>query len=298
MSSEILSALWQSATQQQFPSHALYLVATPIGNQADISIRALVTLSKVDAIACEDTRHSKTLLNHYGIQKPLIVAHEHNENEAAQQIIQQLQRGERIALISDAGTPAISDPGARVVAQVRAAGLRVIPIPGASAVITALSATGIEDGFSFVGFLPPKATARAQVLKNWQGHPQHLVFYEAPHRLQDTIAALADAFPNRKLTIARELTKLYEEFTTIDLNETSEWLNNTSEPRGEYVLIMHATKDKADEATPAWQTTLSTLLRELPLKQAVALTVELTQASKNEVYAGALAIKNASAIEK
>ena len=136
MSSEILSALWQSAAQQQFPTHALYLVATPIGNQADISIRALAVLSKVDAIACEDTRHSKTLLNQYGIQKPLIAAHEHNENAAAQQIIERLQRGERIALITDAGTPAISDPGARVVAHARAAGLRVVPIPGASAVVT------------------------------------------------------------------------------------------------------------------------------------------------------------------
>ena len=168
MSSEILSALWQSAAQQQFPTHALYLVATPIGNQADISIRALAVLSKVDAIACEDTRHSKTLLNQYGIQKPLIAAHEHNENAAAQQIIERLQRGERIALITDAGTPAISDPGARVVAHARAAGLRVVPIPGASAVVTALSATGVEHGFSFVGFLPAKSAARAHTLDQWQ----------------------------------------------------------------------------------------------------------------------------------
>lgn len=292
MSSELLSALWQSASQQQFPTHALYLVATPIGNQADISIRALVTLSKVDAIACEDTRHSKTLLQQYGIQKPLIAAHEHNENEAAEQIIERLQRGERIALITDAGTPAISDPGARVVAQTRAAGLRVVPIPGASAVVTALSATGVEHGFSFVGFLPPKSAARAQVLSAWQQRHESLVFYEAPHRLHDTIATLAQAFPTRTLTIARELTKLYEEFVTLNLAQAPDWLHSAPEPRGEYVLILHEAPADASADSATWQNTLAILLKELPLKQAVALTVTLTHAAKNEVYAHALSLKN------
>lgn len=138
MSTSVLNALWDSALQQQFPTHTLYIVATPIGNLADISVRALTTLARVDAIACEDTRHSKTLLNQYGIQKPLVATHEHNENESAQHLITRLQKGERIALITDAGTPAISDPGARVVSAVREAGLRVIPIAGASAVVTAL----------------------------------------------------------------------------------------------------------------------------------------------------------------
>ena len=294
MSSEILSALWQSAAQQQFPTHALYLVATPIGNQADISIRALAVLSKVDAIACEDTRHSKTLLNQYGIQKPLIAAHEHNENAAAQQIIERLQRGERIALITDAGTPAISDPGARVVAHARAAGLRVVPIPGASAVVTALSATGVEHGFSFVGFLPAKSAARAHTLDQWQQRHESLVFYEAPHRLHDTIAALAHVFPSRILSIARELTKLYENFETIALSEADAWLKTASEPRGEYVLVLHEAATQNAETHPAWHNTLAVLLKELPLKQAVALTVTLTQAAKNEVYAHALALKNQS----
>ncbi len=292
MSSEILTALWQAAAQQQFPTHALYLVATPIGNLTDISVRALVTLSKVDAIACEDTRHSKTLLNQYGIQKPLIAAHEHNENEAAQHIIERLQRGERIALITDAGTPAISDPGARVVAQVHAAGLRVVPIPGASAVVTALSAAGTEHGFSFVGFLPPKAAARAQTLSQWQNRPEALVFYEAPHRLHDTIAALAQAFSLRRLTIARELTKLYEDFVTIDLNAASAWLAQAAEPRGEYVLVLHEAPANTTNNVATWHETLVVLLKELPLKQAVALTVTLTHAPKNEVYAHALSLKN------
>ena len=294
MSSEILSALWQSAAQQQFPTHALYLVATPIGNQADISIRALVTLSKMDSIACEDTRHSKALLSQYGINKLLIAAHEHNENAAAQQIIERLQRGERIALITDAGTPAISDPGARVVTHTRAAGLRVVPIPGASAVVTALSATGVEHGFSFVGFLPPKSAARAQVLSQWQHRHESLVFYEAPHRLHDTIVALAHAFPTRTLSIARELTKLYEEFVTIDLNSAEQWLNTAPEPRGEYVLVLHEATTHNAETHPAWHDTLAVLLKELPLKQAVALTVELTHAAKNEVYAHALSLKNSA----
>lgn len=292
MSSEILTALWQAAAQQQFPTHALYLVATPIGNLTDISVRALVTLSKVDAIACEDTRHSKTLLNQYGIQKTLIVAHEHNENEAAEHIIERLQQGERIALITDAGTPAISDPGARVVAQVNAAGLRVVPIPGASAVVTALSAAGNEHGFSFIGFLPPKAAARAQTLNHWQNRHEALVFYEAPHRLHETIRALANAFPTRQLTIARELTKLYEEFVTIDLNTASAWLEQAAEPRGEYVLVLHEAPAGDINHSAAWHETLKVLLKELPLKQAVALTVALTHASKNEVYAHALELKN------
>lgn len=294
MSSEILTALWQSAAQQQFPTHALYLVATPIGNLTDISIRALTTLTKVDAIACEDTRHSKTLLQQYGIQKPLLAAHEHNENEAAQQIVERLQRGERIALITDAGTPAISDPGARVVAHARAAGLRVIPIPGASAVVAALSATGVEHGFSFVGFLPPKSAARAQVLSDWQNRRESLVFYEAPHRLHETVSALAQTFPTRTLTIARELTKLYETFVTLDLAHADEWLQTAPEPRGEYVLVLHEAPAHQPSESSAWHHTLSVLLKELPLKQAVALTVTLTHAAKNEVYAYALSLKNQS----
>ena len=294
MSAELLTKLWEATAQQQFPTHALYIVATPIGNIADISIRALVTLSKVTAIACEDTRHSKTLLQQYGIQKPLFAAHEHNENEAAQLIIERLQKGERIALITDAGTPAISDPGARIVAQVSLAGLRVIPIPGASAVVTALSAVGALDGFSFIGFLPAKTAARAHALNGLKAQQGHLVFYEAPHRLHDTITALAQTFPERRLSIGRELTKLYEELTTIDLNDAEQWIQNSAEPRGEYVLVLHALENLDTEAPEQWQNTLEILLKELPLKQAVALTVELTQTPKNTVYTQALQLKKSS----
>ncbi len=291
MPAPILDALWHNAAAQQFPTHTLYIVATPIGNSADITVRALSILSRVDAIACEDTRHSKTLLSHYGIQKPLIATHEHNENEAAQQLITRLQSGERIALITDAGTPAISDPGARVVALVRAAGLRVVPIAGASAVVTALSATGVDGAFAFIGFLPSKSGARTQVLQEWEAAPAHLAFYEAPHRLHGTIKALAELFPNRQLTVAREITKLYEEFQTFALDTADAWMVNNDTPRGEYVLIVHAPERKT-ETDATWLPTLQKLLPHLPLKQAVALTVDLTGASKNEVYAQALSLKN------
>ena len=292
MSTSVLNTLWDAALQQQFPTHTLYIVATPIGNLADISVRALATLARVDAIACEDTRHSKTLLNQYGIQKPLIATHEHNENEAAQQLITRLQAGERIALITDAGTPAISDPGARVVMAVRAAGLRVIPIAGASAVVTALSATGVDGAFAFIGFLPSKAGARAQAIAQWQSCPAHLVFYEAPHRLHETIRALAELLPECHLTVAREVTKLFEEFQTFALSETETWLREADAPRGEYVLIVHAPSEQSTSGLPPWRATLEKLLPHLPLKQAVAITVELTAASKNEVYACALELKN------
>lgn len=292
MPTSVLNALWDSALQQQFPTHTLYIVATPIGNLADISLRALATLARVDAIACEDTRHSKTLLNQYGIQKPLIATHEHNENESAQHLITRLQKGERIALITDAGTPAISDPGARVVSAVREAGLRVIPIAGASAVVTALSATGVDGAFAFVGFLPNKTGARAQVLEQWKNCPAHLVFYEAPHRLHDTIQAFSEVFGERNLTVAREVTKLFEAFQTFGLRDAQDWMRTADAPRGEYVLIVHAPNEPSASGLPTWQTTLKKLLPHLPLKQAVALTVELTAASKNEVYACALDLKN------
>ena len=292
MPTSVLNALWDSALQQQFPTHTLYIVATPIGNLADITLRALATLARVDAIACEDTRHSKTLLNQYGIQKPLIATHEHNENESAQHLITRLQKGERIALITDAGTPAISDPGARVVSAVREAGLRVIPIAGASAVVTALSATGVDGAFAFVGFLPNKTGARAQVLEQWKNCPAHLVFYEAPHRLHDTIQAFSEVFGERNLTVAREVTKLFEAFQTFGLRDAQDWMRTADAPRGEYVLIVHAPNEPSASGLPTWQTTLKKLLPHLPLKQAVALTVELTAASKNEVYACALDLKN------
>ena len=290
--STALEPLWQNTHTQQWPHHTLYVVATPIGNIADISIRALYALQLADAIACEDTRHSKPLLAQYGISKPLIAVHDHNEAEAAAGLIERLRNGERIALITDAGTPAISDPGARVVAAAHAAGVRVMPIAGASAAVTAMSAAGLDGGFQFVGFLPSKTMARAHALTALARTPTNLVFYEAPHRLHETIAAMAELFPNRRLTVAKELSKLHESVLTIALQEAPDWLASAPAPRGEYVLILSAPNTEISTDTPTWHSTLQVLLEELPLKQAVALTVKLTQASKNDVYTHALALKN------
>lgn len=290
-----LDSIWQQSQLQNVPSHSLFVIATPIGNLADLSLRALNILSRVDAIACEDTRHSKSLLQHYGIHKPLMASHDHNEHEAASLIVKRLQAGDRIALISDAGTPAISDPGARVVQQVLAAGLRVVPVPGASAVVTALSATGIDGPFSFIGFLPNKSAARVQLLKSWLTTPSHLVFYEAPHRLNETIKDLSALFPNRTITVARELTKLYESIVAFPLADAHQWLKDHT-PRGEYVLIVHASTQDT-QVIPNWAATLQVLLKQLPLKQAVSLTVDITGAAKNEVYESALMLKNTASTD-
>ena len=290
--STALEPLWQNAHTQQWPRHTLYVVATPIGNIADISIRALYALQLADAIACEDTRHSKPLLAQYGISKPLIAVHDHNEAEAATGLIERLRNGERIALITDAGTPAISDPGARVVAAAHAAGVRVMPIAGASAAVTAMSAAGLDGGFQFIGFLPSKAMARAHALTALARTPTNLVFYEAPHRLHETITTMAELFPTRRLTVAKELSKLHENVLTLALQDAPDWLTTAPAARGEYVLILSAPSEEVHADTPAWHTTLQVLLEELPLKQAVALTVKLTQASKNDVYSHALALKN------
>jgi 16S rRNA (cytidine1402-2'-O)-methyltransferase len=293
LTSSPLVSLWQHASGQNYPRGALYVVATPIGNLSDITVRALYILGLCDAIACEDTRHSKPLLSQYGIQKPLLAVHEHNEAEAAQGLITRLQNGERIALISDAGTPAISDPGARVVAAVRTAGFPIVPLAGASATVTAMSAAGLEGGFFFAGFLPNKAQARLTALSELANIPAHLVFYEAPHRLHETITALVQTFPERSLVMVKELSKLHENITSIDLKDAADWLTTAPAARGEYVLIVSAPVRNQTDTNEEWQSTLTTLLEELPLKQAVALTVKLTNAPKNIVYSAALAIKNA-----
>lgn len=287
-----LEPLWQHAAAQNFPAHTLYVVATPIGNLSDITVRALYVLNLCDAIACEDTRHSKPLLQQYGIRKPLIAVHDHNEVEAAQDLIARLQNGERIALISDAGTPAISDPGARVVAAVRAAGLSVVPLAGPSAAITAMSAAGLQGGFLFAGFLSSKTQARLTELTELASTAAHLIFYEAPHRLHESIAAMAAVLPDRQIIIIKELSKLHENITAFALADADAWLKSAPAPRGEYVLIVSAPTNNAAQ-TEEWRATLVTLLEELPLKQAVALTVKLTGASKNVVYTAALALKNA-----
>ncbi|MEQ1766283.1 MAG: 16S rRNA (cytidine(1402)-2'-O)-methyltransferase, partial [Methylotenera sp.] len=221
----------------------LYVVATPIGNLGDITIRGIETLKTVDAIAAEDTRHTSGLLSHFGISKKLIAVHEHNEHQSAEKLLLQLQSGENIALVTDAGTPGISDPGAVVVDLVRKAGVKVVPIPGASAVVAALSASGItQNGFYFHGFLPASGTARRKVLENLKSQTVTLVFYEAPHRIVECVEDIANVLgAQRRLTFARELTKTFETFYTCPADLASAWLQaDANQQRGEFVLLVEA----------------------------------------------------------
>lgn len=277
-------------------SGALYVVATPIGNLQDITLRAIETLKMVDVVAAEDTRHTAGLLSHWGISKKQMAVHEHNEQQSAQQIIQRLQAGENIAMVSDAGTPGISDPGAIVVDAVHAAGLAVVPIPGASAVVTAMSAAGITKGaFSFIGFLPSNASHRRKQLDTLKTIPHALVFYEAPHRIVASVADLGAVLgKDRVIIIARELTKTYETIHRCALSEAVNWLEaDSNQQRGEFVLIVEAPAEKNEEAiSPAVENTLKLLLAELPLKQAVKLATVITGAKKNDLYQHALILKN------
>lgn len=295
----MLQAAASAAGAQQYPPGALYVVATPIGNLADITLRAIHVLALVDAVACEDTRHSAPLLRQLGIDgKALIAVHEHNEREAAAGVLLRLARGERVAYISDAGTPAISDPGAALVAAVRAAGYRALPIPGASSAAAALSVAGDAIGgpFTFSGFLPQRSGERALALKQLAASPQTQVLFEAPHRVDALAAALAEACGARALTVCRELTKQFETVHTLPANELRGWLaGDANRSRGEFVLVLHALGAVADaDPATAFDATLRTLLAGLPLKQAVALAAELTGAPRNALYERALALRNAT----
>jgi 16S rRNA (cytidine1402-2'-O)-methyltransferase len=274
----------------------LYVVATPIGNLGDMTIRGLETLKIVDAIAAEDTRHTSGLLSHFGISKKLIAVHEHNEHQSAEKLLTQLQAGENIALVTDAGTPGISDPGAVVVDLVRKAGIKVVPIPGASAVIAALSASGItQNGFHFHGFLPASGAARRKILESLKSQTVTLVFYEAPHRIVECVEDIANVLGDeRRLTFARELTKTFETFYTCSACAASAWLQaDTNQQRGEFVLLVEATPvQEAQEVSEEAQRVLKCLLADLPLKQAVALATEITHGKKNAIYELALKIKN------
>ncbi|NTV10428.1 MAG: 16S rRNA (cytidine(1402)-2'-O)-methyltransferase [Zoogloea sp.] len=272
---------------------SLYVVATPLGNLSDITLRALAVLRAVDAVAAEDTRHSQKLLDAYGIRTKLIALHEHNEQSAVTQVIRLLEEGKHVALITDAGTPAVSDPGARAVARVQEAGFPVVPVPGASAVVTALSASGITDAhFHFHGFLPTKPTARRAAIEGLRGVPAALVFYEAPHRIAETLADLAAVLePAREIVVARELTKLFEQIVRMPLAEAPAWLaEDANRARGEFVLIVSAAP--AEEGlSPETERVLKLLLGELPVKSAAKLAAEITGASKNALYERALALK-------
>lgn len=293
MSDRLLSL----AEGQHYPTGTLYVVATPLGNTADITVRALHILGMVDAIACEDTRNSAQLLQRYGIDRPLIAAHEHNENAAAARLVERLRAGERIAYISDAGTPGISDPGARLVDAVRAAGLGVVPIPGASAVITLLSAAGAwVESFTFVGFLPPKAQQRAQAIAALAASPCAQVFYEAPHRIVETVDALAAGLgAGRRLLIGRELTKRFEDIHECALGDGVAWLKaDANRQRGEFVLaVSGAAANVAEDGVDAEaQRVLALLVAELPTKSAAKLAAAITGAPRNALYERALALKN------
>ncbi len=282
-----------SANQHSSPT--LYVVATPIGNLQDISLRALEVLKSVDAIAAEDTRHTSHLLSHFAIKKKLIAVHEHNEQQSAQILLGRLQAGESIALVTDAGTPGISDPGAIVVNVLREAGINVVPVPGASAVIAALSASGITaNGFLFYGFLPASGSQRRKTLESLKGYHSTLVFYEAPHRIVECIEDLDLVLgSDRRITIARELTKTFETFHQCNLAEAKAWLESDSnQQRGEFVLLVEAAPlvDAAPIDEEA-ERILRLLLTDLPLKQAVKLAAEITSVKKNLLYEFALKIK-------
>jgi 16S rRNA (cytidine1402-2'-O)-methyltransferase len=299
----LLQAAAAAAGGQHFPTGALYIVATPIGNLADLTLRAIHVLSMVDAVACEDTRHSASLLQHLGLHKPLLALHQHNERDASATVVSRLAQGERVAYVSDAGTPAISDPGAVLVAQVQAAGHRVLPIPGASSAVAAMSVAGNLEpsesneaaGFSFVGFLSSKAAARGAQLKRLATLTQAQVLFEAPHRIEALCAALATECGARRVSLCRELTKQFETVATMAASELPQWLAaDPHRQRGEFVLVLHAPPapdNDAQGAQAAHDHVLRILLAELPLKQAVSLTASLTQAPRNSLYARALLLK-------
>jgi 16S rRNA (cytidine1402-2'-O)-methyltransferase len=276
----------------------LYVVATPIGNLGDMTLRAIETLKQVDVIAAEDTRHSSGLLSHFGISKKLMAVHEHNEQQSAQLLLQRIQQGEHVALITDAGTPGISDPGAVVVDMLISNGVKVVPIPGASAVIAALSASGIvENGFMFVGFLPASGAQRRKKLENLQALEVTLVFYEAPHRIVECVQDLAKILGcDRRVTIARELTKTFETIHRCALSEAYDWLaHDTNQQRGEFVLLVEPPPlQESLEVDQAAERVLRLLLDALPLKQAAKLASEITGAKKNALYDMALTIKDSA----
>lgn len=289
-----LAAARDAAAAQHYPAGALYVLATPIGNLADVSLRALHVLQLVDAIACEDTRHTQALLRAYGIEKGAwLSVHRHNEAQGAEEVVRRLQQGQRVAYASDAGTPGVSDPGARVVAAARAAGLPVVPVPGPSSVTAILSVTGgvgDDGGFVFHGFLPAKAGERQQAVESLRQEPRAVVLLEAPHRiaaLAETLASLGE----REVTIGREITKQFEQIATLRCDALPAWLaQDPARSRGEFALVLHAVPVQEDDAEA--QRVLRLLLAELPVKTAVKLAAEITGAARNQLYDAALALKD------
>lgn len=270
----------------------LYVVATPIGNLGDVTQRALATLREADVVAAEDTRNTRGLLAHFGIGSRLVALHAHNERAAAAGVVQWIGEGKSVALVSDAGTPGVSDPGAVVVDAVRSAGLPVVPIPGASALTAALSAAGLSfEGVLFVGFLPARGAQRRERLAAIAAGPWAVALFEAPHRVAQTLADLHAALGERDVVIARELTKRFETITRLPLASARAWVEaDDDRRRGEFVLVVEG-KPVEPAAALDPQRALETLLAELPLKQAVSIAVRLTGAKRNDLYEMALRMK-------
>ena len=265
----------------------LYVVATPIGNLADITLRALAVLQKADIICAEDTRVTAQLLSAYGIQGKLVSVREHNEQQMADKIIAHLSDGLSVAQVSDAGTPAVCDPGAKLAARVREAGFKVVPVVGASAVMGALSVAGVtESDFYFNGFLPPKAGERQKLLAKWAEADFPIVMFETPHRIEASLADMVEQFPERRLTLAREITKTFETFLSGTVAEIQAALKNDSnQTRGEMVLVLHpAVKEKHSDLPEAAQNTMKILAAELPTKQAAELAAKITGENKKALY--------------
>jgi 16S rRNA (cytidine1402-2'-O)-methyltransferase len=286
--------------QQDLPAGALYMVATPIGNLGDITLRALHVLNSVDGIACEDTRHSAPLLQHFGIHKKCVALHEHNEITGSQTIIEHLAHNERWAYISDAGTPGVSDPGARLVSAVQKAGFRVIPIPGASAVSSAISASGSvmlpsEGRFQFLGFWPNKAKERGILIQDIRNNSKTSIFFESPHQIRDTLITLSKELePGRQVLIGRELTKKFEQLVTLDAIKIPEWLDSAESLRGEFIVLVAGRQTNTDQAPEhsallLWANALSPYLGSKEIAAVLAQTLGL---SKKEAYQVALDAKD------
>ena len=266
----------------------LYIVATPIGNLGDISARALEVLQKADRIAAEDTRHSASLMRHFAIDTPMFALHEHNERHKAESVLRLLQQGESLALISDAGTPLISDPGYFLVREAHAAGIKVVPVPGPSALIAALSASGLAtDRFCFEGFLPAKTGARRRALEALAQEPRTLAFYETPHRIEESLVDMAATLgDDRPATLARELTKTFETIRHATLGELAAWVAaDPNQRRGEFVVLIEGAQEKGDEGLDEETQRIATLLaEELSVKQASALAAKISGEKKNAIY--------------
>ena len=273
----------------------LYVVATPIGNLQDMSARATETLARVSRVAAEDTRHSRKLMLHFGINTSMVALHEHNEREQTQSLLQALGHGEDIALISDAGTPLISDPGFFLVRAARQAGIPVVAIPGPAACIAALSIAGLPtDRFVFEGFLPAKQVARGKRLERLRDEPRTLVFYESSHRIMDCLADMVTVFGgDRQAVLARELTKIFETSQGGTLAELFDWLlDDSKQQKGEFVIVVHGRPEAEAETVDAdARRVLGILMQELPLKQAASLAAKITGVPKNTLYSYGLEMK-------